>query len=79
MFKKLVLKLIRLYQKILIFHIAIARQLFLTDKVCRFTPTCSEYTYQAVEKYGVVKGLFLGLKRIIRCHPFSKGGLDPLK
>jgi putative membrane protein insertion efficiency factor len=79
MLKNLILKLIRFYQKTVIFHTVIAKQLFLTDKVCRFTPTCSEYTYQAVEKYGVVKGLFLGLKRIIRCHPFSKGGYDPLK
>jgi len=78
MLKNLILKLIRFYQKTAIFHTAIAKQLFLTDKVCRFTPTCSQYTYQAVEKYGVVKGLFLGLKRIIRCHPFSKGGYDPV-
>ncbi len=76
--KKIVLKLIRLYQKTSFFHTAIMRQLFLTDKVCRFTPTCSEYTYQAVEKYGVAKGLWLGLKRIVRCHPWSKGGEDPL-
>jgi conserved hypothetical protein TIGR00278 len=79
MLKNLILKLIRFYQKTAIFHSTIAKQLFLTDKVCRFAPTCSEYTYQAVEKYGVAKGLFLGLKRIIRCHPFSKGGYDPLK
>jgi hypothetical protein len=79
MLKNFILKLIRLYQKNGIFHTAILKQLFLTDKVCRFTPTCSEYTYQAVEKYGAAKGLFLGLKRIIRCHPFSKGGYDPLK
>jgi len=79
MIKNLILKLIRFYQKTSFFHGAIARQLFLTDKVCRFIPTCSQYTYQAVKKYGVLKGLFLGLKRIIRCHPFSKGGYDPLK
>jgi putative membrane protein insertion efficiency factor len=79
MLKNYILRLIRFYQKTAIFHNTIAKQLFLTDKVCRFVPTCSEYTYQAVEKYGVVKGLFLGLKRIIRCHPFSKGGYDPLK
>lgn len=50
----------------------------MTDKVCRFTPTCSEYTYEAVEKYGVGKGLWLGLKRIIRCHPWSRGGYEPV-
>ena len=54
------------------------KMLFLSDTICRFEPTCSQYTYQAVEKYGVIKGLVLGLKRIIRCHPFSKGGFDPL-
>ncbi|MDD3002877.1 MAG: membrane protein insertion efficiency factor YidD [Candidatus Shapirobacteria bacterium] len=43
---------------------------------CRFTPTCSEYTYLAVKKYGVVKGLFLGVKRILKCNPLSKGGVD---
>ena len=46
---------------------------------CRFRPTCSEYTAQAIEKYGVLKGGLLGLWRILRCHPFSKGGDDPLK
>jgi putative membrane protein insertion efficiency factor len=77
--KKIILALIRIYQKTAFFHTAIAKQFFLTDKVCRFTPTCSEYTYQAIEKYGTIKGFFLGLKRIIRCHPWSKGGYDLLK
>ena len=48
-------------------------------KSCRFYPTCSEYTKQAIKKYGVIKGSFYGIKRIIRCNPFSKGGYDPLK
>ncbi len=46
---------------------------------CRFEPTCSEFTRQAVEKYGAFKGSWLGLKRILRCQPFSKGGSDPVK
>jgi uncharacterized protein len=46
---------------------------------CRFEPTCSEYAKQAVEKYGAVKGTWLGVKRILRCHPFCKGGHDPVK
>lgn len=79
MVKKIFLRLIRFYQKTKWFHGTIAKQLFLTDQVCRFNPTCSEYTYQAIEKYGVFKGLILGIKRIIRCHPLNKGGYDPLK
>ena len=46
---------------------------------CRFYPTCSNYFLQVVEKYGAIKGSMLGIKRILRCHPFSKGGYDPLK
>ena len=46
---------------------------------CKYYPTCSEYTLQAIEKYGILKGSFLGIKRIFRCNPFSKGGYDPLK
>ena len=77
--QNLILKLIRFYQKTLFFHNYFFRMFYMSDKVCRFTPTCSEYTYQAVEKYGAIKGLFLGLKRIIHCHPWNKGGYDPLK
>ncbi|MGD9563611.1 MAG: membrane protein insertion efficiency factor YidD [Pyrinomonadaceae bacterium] len=46
---------------------------------CRFEPTCSEYARGAVEKYGVLRGVWMGLKRIIRCQPFCKGGHDPVK
>jgi conserved hypothetical protein YidD len=46
---------------------------------CRFYPTCSQYFLQAVEKYGAVKGSYLGIKRILKCHPFHPGGYDPLK
>jgi uncharacterized protein len=46
---------------------------------CRFEPTCSEYAKQAVEKYGAVKGTWLGVRRILRCQPFCKGGHDPVK
>ncbi len=46
---------------------------------CKYYPSCSEYTKQAIYKYGAIKGIFFGIKRIIRCNPFSKGGYDPLK
>ncbi len=45
---------------------------------CRFTPTCSQYAIQAIEKYGVLKGGFLAARRILRCNPFHKGGYDPV-
>ena len=45
---------------------------------CRFTPTCSQYAMEAVEKYGAVKGGYLAVRRILRCHPFHKGGYDPV-
>ncbi|NMB70239.1 membrane protein insertion efficiency factor YidD [candidate division WWE3 bacterium] len=70
--KRLILKLIRLYQK----YIS-------SDNVglykCRFYPTCSEYGYQAIDKYGVIKGTVLAVWRILRCNPFNKGGEDQLR
>jgi len=78
--KKIILKIIRFYQKTLsadhgLFYYF--NKFFFLG--CRFQPTCSEYTYQAVDKYGAVKGIYLGSKRILRCHPFSKGGYDPME
>ena len=71
--KKILIFLIEKYQKHISFH--------LENKgiKCKFYPTCSEYTKQAIEKYGAFKGSILGIKRIIRCNPFSKGGYDPVK
>ncbi|MEE8480841.1 MAG: membrane protein insertion efficiency factor YidD [Desulfobacterales bacterium] len=45
---------------------------------CRFYPTCSDYAYQSVTRYGLIKGVFIAFKRIVRCHPFSPGGVDPV-
>lgn len=67
--KRLALVLIRFYQR----YISP-----LTGPTCRFQPTCSHYTYEAIEKYGVIKGMWLGIKRILRCHPFHPGGYDPV-
>jgi len=67
-FKIIFLKLIKAYQ-------FFSR---LTPPTCRFSPTCSQYTYEAVEKFGLLKGLYLGIKRILKCHPYNKGGFDPV-
>lgn len=47
--------------------------------MCRFEPTCSVYMMQAVDKYGVLRGIWLGLRRLGRCHPFNPGGWDPVR
>jgi len=67
--KKIVLKLIKFYKKFI--------SPFLGTR-CRFYPSCSDYTFQAIEKYGLVKGLLLGGKRLLKCHPLNPGGIDPV-
>ena len=71
--KKLFIYLIEIYQKY------ISKFLESKNIRCKFYPTCSEYTKQAIEKYGVIRGCMLGSVRILKCNPFSKGGYDPLK
>ena len=56
-------------------------QLFLSPlkgPSCRFVPTCSEYALLALEKYGVIRGSYLALRRVLKCHPFHQGGYDPV-
>lgn len=50
----------------------------LKPPTCRFVPTCSEYALQAIEKYGIIRGGFMAVRRILRCHPFHPGGYDPV-
>lgn len=69
--KDIEILLIKLYQKLI--------SPMLGNHRCIFYPTCSEYTKQAVDKYGIIKGNMLGIKRILKCNPFSKGGVDYLK
>ena len=74
-FHRLVITLINLYQKTLSPDHG---PLKVFGGTCRFQPTCSEYTKQAVERFGVLRGVALGAKRISRCHPWSAGGYDPV-
>jgi len=67
--KKLALGLIRLYQ------LTISR---VKPSSCRYFPTCSQYTYEAIEKFGFVRGVWLGIKRLARCQPLHVGGYDPV-
>ena len=69
MLKRFMIAAIRFYQR------AISP---LKPPVCRFEPTCSAYTLEAVERYGAWKGAWLGTRRLLRCHPFCKGGNDPV-
>ena len=67
--KSIALALIRIYKMILS---------PILGNSCRYYPTCSSYTDEAIRKYGFLKGLFLGGKRLLRCHPFHAGGVDPV-
>ena len=78
MLRMIALKLIKFYQKTLSFDHGPLNFLY-SEGFCRFKPTCSQYTYQAIEKYGVFRGGFLGLWQVIRCNPWSKGGWDPVR
>ena len=71
--KKICIKLIEMYQK------TISKLFSSKDVHCKYYPSCSEYTKQAIDKYGVIKGGTKGFIRVLKCNPFSKGGYDPVK
>ena len=71
--KKIMIFLLKVYKK------TISPMISACGIHCKYYPTCSEYTKQAIMKYGVLKGSIIGGKRILKCNPFSKGGYDPLK
>lgn len=76
--KNITLQLIKLYQKTLSPDHGLF-SFFNTNYKCRFIPSCSEYTYRAIDKYGVFRGVCLGCGRILRCRPGVEGHYDPLK
>lgn len=69
-FVKAILALIKLYQRFIS---------PLKKPCCRFYPTCSRYAYMAIEKYGLVKGGYMTIKRLLKCHPFNDGGIDEVE
>lgn len=76
-FRKILVTLIKLYQKTLSFDHGPLKFLY-PHGFCRFYPSCSQYGLEAVEKYGIIKGVRKAIWRIIRCNPWNKGGNDPL-
>ncbi len=76
--RRVVISVIKIYQKTLSFDHG-APKIFYPHGFCRFSPSCSEYGVQAIEKYGVIKGGLMTSWRILRCNPWNKGGYDPVK
>jgi len=76
--KKIIISSIKFYQKVDIFNLPAFKAIAVTNASCRYSPTCSDYMIDAIEEYGVLKGVLMGIRRIISCQPFSKGGFDPV-
>lgn len=68
--KRILIAIVKLYRK----YISPMKRV----PTCRFTPTCSEYAMEALQQYGAMKGSYLAVRRILKCHPFHKGGYDPV-
>jgi putative membrane protein insertion efficiency factor len=76
--KKILIGVIKIYQKTLSFDHS-PLKVFYPHGFCRFNPTCSQYSIEAINKYGPIKGSIKAIWRILKCNPFNKGGNDPLK
>ena len=76
--KSVLLLSVRFYQKYLSFDRGLFKYIFPSSGTCRYQPTCSEFMYQAINRYGIIKGIGLGMKRILRCNPLASGGYDPI-
>nr|WP_041704864.1 membrane protein insertion efficiency factor YidD [Lachnoclostridium phytofermentans] len=70
MMKRILIAIVKLYRK----YISPMKRV----PTCRFTPTCSEYALEALQRYGAIRGSYLAVRRILKCHPFHKGGFDPV-
>ena len=77
MVKKIVLLLIKVYQKTLSLDHGLLSFVY-SERLCRYHPTCSQYTYTAISRFGLLKGGWMGLKRVLSCTPWSEGGFDPV-
>ena len=78
--RKIIIQIIKVYQYTISPDHGILKRIGLIRRpVCAYYPTCSEYTKQAIEKYGALKGIYLGCRRILRCHPWQKKHFDPVR
>lgn len=79
MIKSVFLVIIRMYQRVFSFDHGFMGKIFPNTRYCKFTPTCSEYGHEAIDKYGIIKGVVLLIKRVVKCNPWSEPGkYDPV-
>lgn len=77
--KYILLFFIKIYQKTLSFDYGLMKHIFPGIRICIYTPSCSQYCYESIKKYGSIIGSFFCISRILRCNPWNKGGYDPVK